>query len=69
MLFNEIKLPVQKRSKERLEKVIETTVQILELQGINACTIPEIATKADLPKINIYQYFPTVISEVLNSNF
>ena len=60
MLFNEIKLPVQKRSKERLEKVIETTVQILEQQGLNACTIPEIASKANLPKINIYQYFPTV---------
>lgn len=60
MLFNEIKLPVQKRSKQRLELVIQSTIQILELQGIHACTIPEIASVANLPKINIYQYFPTV---------
>lgn len=60
MLFNEIRLPVQKRSKERLELVIHSTIQILEQQGIHACTIPEIASVAQLPKINIYQYFPTV---------
>lgn len=60
MLYDEIKLPVQKRSKQRLEHVIQTTVQILEKDGLNKCTIPEIALAANLPKINIYQYFPTV---------
>lgn len=60
MLFNEIKLPVQKRSKARLALVIETTVKILETEGIAQCTIPEIALRSKLPKINIYQYFPTV---------
>lgn len=60
MLFDEIKFPVQKRSKERLEHVIQTTVQILEKDGLHKCTIPEIAMAAKLPKINIYQYFPTV---------
>lgn len=60
MLFDEIKLPVQKRSKARLELVLETTKKILEEQGINYCTIPEIAAQSDLPKITIYQYFPTV---------
>lgn len=60
MLFNEIKLPVQKRSKARLALVIETTVHILESEGIAQCTIPQIALRSNLPKINIYQYFPTV---------
>ena len=60
MLFDEIKLPVQKRSKARLELVLETTINILIEQGINHCTIPEIATRSNLPKITIYQYFPTV---------
>ena len=60
MRLNEMKLPVQKRSKARLELVIESTIQILEQQGIAQCTIPEIARVANLPKINIYQYFPTV---------
>lgn len=60
MLFEEIKLPVQKRSKARLELVIESTIKILEVEGLGKCTIPEIAKVANLPKINIYQYFPTV---------
>lgn len=60
MLFNEIKMPVQKRSKARLELVIQTTIQILEKEGLSKCTIPEIAKLADVPKINIYQYFQTV---------
>ena len=60
MLFEEIKLPVQKRSKDRLALVIETTEKILIDDGLSNCTIPEIARRANLPKINIYQYFPTV---------
>lgn len=60
MLFNEIKMPVQKRSKARLALVIETTIKILETEGITQCSIPEIALRSKLPKINIYQYFPTV---------
>ena len=60
MLFEEIKLPVQKRSKARLELVIQSTIKILESDGLAQCTIPEIAKCAKLPKINIYQYFPTV---------
>lgn len=60
MLFNEIKLPVQKRSKARLALVMATTINILETEGIAQCTIPEIALRSNLPKINIYQYFPTV---------
>lgn len=60
MLFDEIRLPVQKRSKARLELVIATTIKILEEEGINRCSIPEIALRSKLPKITIYQYFPTV---------
>lgn len=60
MLFDEIKLPVQKRSKARLELVLQTTIKILVEKGITHCTIPEIAAQSNLPKITIYQYFPTV---------
>ncbi|OTG65172.1 TetR/AcrR family transcriptional regulator [Acinetobacter silvestris] len=60
MLLNEIKLPVQKRSKERLEIVIATAISILETRGINACTIPEIAFISNIPKTYIYQYFTTI---------
>lgn len=60
MLLDEIKLPVQKRSQQRLEKVIETAISILERQGFHVCTIPEVSVQSDVPKAHIYQYFPTV---------
>lgn len=60
MLLDEIKLPVQKRSLERLEKVVDTAISILEKNGLEYCTIAEISTQSEVPKAHIYQYFPTV---------
>lgn len=60
MLLDEIKLPIQKRSKERLEIVIETTINILEKRGIEQCSIPEVSMVSSIPKTYIYQYFPTI---------
>lgn len=60
MLLDEIKLPVQKRSRERLEKVVETAISILEKKGLEHCTTAEISLQSDVPKAYIYQYFPTV---------
>ena len=60
MLLDEIKLPVQKRSQQRLEKVVEMAITILEKQGLENCTIPEVSFQSDVPKAHIYQYFPTI---------
>ena len=60
MLLDEIKLPVQQRSQKRLEQVLAVTKKILENEGIAACSIPEIALRANVPKVYIYQYFPTL---------
>ena len=60
MLLDEIKLPVQKRSQQRLEKVVEMAITILEKQGLEGCTIPEVSLQSNVPKAHIYQYFPTI---------
>lgn len=60
MLLHQIKMPVQKRSIERLEKVIETTISMLETQSIEQCSIQEISTLSGVPRNYIYQYFPTI---------
>ncbi len=60
MLIHQIKMPVQKRSIERLEKVVETTILMLETQSIEQCSIQEISTLSGVPRNYIYQYFPTI---------
>lgn len=60
MLIHQIKMPVQRRSIERLEKVIETTILMLETQSIEQCSIQEISTLSGVPRNYIYQYFPTI---------
>ena len=60
MLLDEIKLPVQERSKQRLKQVIDTTIEMIEKNGIENCSIPNIAISSNLPKTFIYQYFPTI---------
>ena len=60
MLLNEIKMPVQKRSIERLEKVIQTTIELLESKTLAQCNIQEISTLSGVPRNHIYQYFPTI---------
>lgn len=60
MLLNEIKMPVQKRSIDRLEKVIKTTIELLEYKTLEQCNIQEISQLSNVPRNHIYQYFPTI---------
>lgn len=60
MLLNEIKMPVQKRSIDRLEKVINITIELLENKALEQCTIQEISILSGVPRNHIYQYFPTI---------
>lgn len=72
MLLNEIRMPIQQRSIERLEQVIETTLELLETKHIEECTIQEISTISKVPRNYIYQYFPTInhlFSVIVNRYF
>lgn len=60
MLMNEVKMPVQKRSIERLEKVIQTTIDLLGTKTLAECNIQEISQISGVPRNHIYQYFPTI---------
>lgn len=53
-------MPVQKRSIERLEKVIKITIELLENKALEQCNIQEISQLSDVPRNHIYQYFPTI---------
>lgn len=52
------RLPTQKRSKERVEKIIATTLEYMAEEGIDSLTCAKVAERAELPIATIYQFFP-----------
>lgn len=52
------KLPVQARSRKRVETILKATAAILVESGHEALTAVGIAEKANIPVASIYQYFP-----------
>lgn len=52
------KLPVQARSRKRVETILNATAAILVESGHEALTVVGIAEKAGIPVASIYQYFP-----------
>lgn len=51
--------PKQERTQKRMNQVIQTTQQMLIIQGIEAISIPEVAKISGVPRTSIYQFFPT----------
>lgn len=52
------KLPVQNRSKKRVETILEVTAQLLVEDGYDTLTAVGIAEKANIPVASLYQYYP-----------
>ncbi len=52
------KLPTQKRSKEKVERIMSATVSLLEEAGIEGVTAINVAKKAGINVASFYQYFP-----------
>lgn len=52
------KLPKQKRSQERYEKIMEVTFDLLGEVGYDALTTDLISQRSDIPIGTIYQFFP-----------
>lgn len=52
------KLPVQARSAQTVEAVLEAAARILETQGLAACTTNAVAERAGVSVGSLYQYFP-----------
>lgn len=52
------KLPNQKRSREKVDKILAATVCLLETMGGEKITTNHIAREAGIPVASLYQYFP-----------
>jgi AcrR family transcriptional regulator len=52
------KAPVQRRSAQTVEAVLEAAARILETRGLVACTTNAVAERAGVSIGSLYQYFP-----------
>jgi len=53
-----IRSPKQKRSKQRVESILDAARSVLRTEGIKSLTTNSIAAYAKIPVSSIYQYFP-----------
>jgi AcrR family transcriptional regulator len=51
------RLPVQGRSRERVERILDATAALVVAGGVDALTTRAIAAKAGVPVASLYQYF------------
>ncbi|MFI5739851.1 TetR family transcriptional regulator [Streptomyces anulatus] len=51
------RLPVQKRSLERFERLLDACAELLDEVGYSALTTKEVARRADVPIGTLYQFF------------
>ncbi|EMN91779.1 TetR/AcrR family transcriptional regulator [Leptospira weilii] len=57
-LLNPRKEPSQKRSINRVQRILDVVAELLEKNGIEAITTNMIAVEASIPIGSLYQYFP-----------
>lgn len=53
------KKPLQKRSRERWEQILQTARQLIQEGGLQSLTLNAIAARADISVGSVYQYFPS----------
>jgi AcrR family transcriptional regulator len=53
----ERRVPQQVRSRDRVQRILEVSGEIVVEQGVEAVTTRAIAARADLPVASLYQYF------------
>jgi AcrR family transcriptional regulator len=51
------RLPVQRRSRERVEQILLAAEQLVVTEGVDALTTREAAKRAGIPVATLYQYF------------
>jgi AcrR family transcriptional regulator len=49
--------PVQRRSRERVERILVAAEQLVVSQGVGALSTREVSVRADVPVATLYQYF------------
>lgn len=51
------RLPTQRRSRERVERILDTAAALIVADGVAALTTRTIAQRAEVPVASLYQYF------------
>jgi AcrR family transcriptional regulator len=51
--------PVQKRSRERYERLLDATESLLSAQDAGSVGLYDIAKHANVPPASVYHFFPT----------
>jgi AcrR family transcriptional regulator len=51
------RVPSQKRSRERVERILDAAAALVVREGVDAMTTQQIARSADVPVASLYQYF------------
>lgn len=54
------KEPVQKRSRNKVERVLDAVAALIETMPLNDITVALIAEKSGVGRATIYQFFPTI---------
>src|SRR3954447_8370839 len=52
------RLPSQARSRERVQRLLDTADQLIGAEGLSTLTVPQLAIRAAIPVGSIYQFFP-----------
>lgn len=52
------KEPVQERSRQRFERILEVALELILSKGVDAVAMSDIASKSEISIASLYQYFP-----------
>lgn len=52
------RIPQQRRSRDRVEKILQAARRLIGERGNDSVSVGEIAKEAGVPKSSVYQYFP-----------
>jgi AcrR family transcriptional regulator len=66
------KRPKQKRAQERVDKILETSINIIEDEGFEKLNTNYIADKSGISVGSIYQYFPnkeSIVSSLIEKHY
>lgn len=56
------KAPVQQRSIERVEVMLDAAERLVAIHGTSGVTINEIATESGINRASVYQFFPSILA-------
>jgi len=56
------KSPVQERSKDRVERILDAAEELVEEFGASSVTMKQISTRSGVGRASVYQFFPSIMA-------